>query len=210
MNAKDVMPLKDQLTVGAGMKTNIQDNFGDGAAILFVTHMRPKDWKKNPKTGLMEPDYRWVDDPIFGKKGTVDRDSCEVLDEQEIHNLILNVGRVFVHTQAYATSGIGANGLNYVALTNDATAPAATDTTLLSEITTNGLARVQGTVVLPTGSGNVTTISHTFTASASQSAQKGALFSASSGGTMNHEALFTQRNLLTGDTLGVTFTITLG
>ena len=57
---------------------------------------------------------------------------------------------------------------------------------------------------------NTSTISRTFTASGTQSAQKAALFTASSAGTMNHVLSFTQRNLISGDTLAITFTITLG
>jgi len=53
-------------------------------------------------------------------------------------------------------------------------------------------------------------VQKTFTASGSQAAQKAALFTASSGGTMNHALAFTQRSLISGDTLQVTFTITLG
>ena len=49
----------------------------------------------------------------------------------------------------------------------------------------------------------------TFTATGSQSAQKAALFSAASSGSMHHVLSFTQRSLVTNDQLAVTFTITL-
>ena len=42
-----------------------------------------------------------------------------------------------------------------------------------------------------------------------QAAQKAALFTAASAGTMNHALAFTQRSLQVGDQLAVTFTITL-
>src|SRR6267154_1187514 len=108
------------------------------------------------------------------------------------------------------TSGLGANGLNYVALSNDALTETATSTTLSNEIAANGLTRAQGIVVLPTGAGNQTTVDKTFTATGSQSAQKAALFTASSSGTMNHVLAFTQRSLVLNDTLEITYTITLG
>ena len=57
---------------------------------------------------------------------------------------------------------------------------------------------------------NTTTVQKTFTATGTQAAQKAALFTASSAGTMNHALAFTQRSLQIGDTLQVTFTITLG
>ena len=129
--------------------------------------------------------------------------------EDEVDNLITNAGRIFLHTQGYGTTGLGTNGLNYIALSNDALTETASSTTLSTEIAANGLARAQGTVTLPTGSGTSTTIARTFTcATASQAAQKAALFTASSAGTMCHVLSFTQRTLQVGDTLAVTFTIT--
>jgi hypothetical protein len=133
-----------------------------------------------------------------------------VPDFEEVMNLVLNAGRVQVHKQAYGTTGLATNGFNYIGLSNDAGAPAASDTTLASEIAANGLTRAQGTVTLPTGSGNQTTVDKTFAATGAQSCQKTALFDASSSGNMNHEASFTQRNLITTDTIQITATITLG
>jgi hypothetical protein len=133
-------------------------------------------------------------------------------EDEEALNLVTNTGRVQLHTQSYATSGLLTNGFNYIALTNDATAPAASDTTLTAELSGNGLSRVQGAVTLASGSGNQTTIQTTFTYTgvSSQSVQKTALFTAVSVGVMNHEIAFTPRTLFTNDTLTITFTITLG
>lgn len=134
-----------------------------------------------------------------------------VFEDEEAFNLLTNTGRVQLHAQCYGTSGLLTNGFNYIALSNDAVAPAATDTTLASELNTNGLARVQGTVTLATGTGNQTTVATTFTfTGGSQSVQKTALFTAVSSGVMNHEIAFTPRTLLTNDTLTMTFTISLG
>jgi len=129
--------------------------------------------------------------------------------DEEAWNLITNAGRVQLHTQVYGTTGLLTNGFNYIALTNDGTAPAATDTVLAGELSGSGLTRVQGLVTLPVGSGTQTTIANTFTfVGVSQAVQKTALFTQVSGGVMNHEILFTQRTLFTNDTLSVTFTIT--
>lgn len=134
-----------------------------------------------------------------------------LVGEETVHNVITNVGRVFLHKQGYDTTGLSANGFNYIALSNDALTETAASTTLSTEIAANGLARAQGTVTLATGAGNQTTIAKTFTcATAPQAAQKAALFTASSSGTMNHALAFTQRSLQIGDTLAITFTITLG
>ena len=131
-------------------------------------------------------------------------------EEVEAYNLLTNTGRVQLHTFMYGTSS-RTNGFNYIALSNDGTAPAAGDTSLTAELSGNGLSRVQGTVTLPTGSGNVTGIAHTFTfVGSSQAVQKVALFDSASGGVMNHEILYTQRTLLTNDQLAVTVSITAG
>lgn len=191
-----------------GARANLSDALGHGRAALLVGHMRPKDWVKDPKTGLLVPDYRWKDSQIGP---VIDLDSAELLFEEEKLNQITNVGRVALHKQGYDTTGLLTNGFNFIGLTNTAVTPAAADTTLSGEIAANGLTRAQGTVTLPTGSGNQTTVAKTFTCTTtSQSAQAAALFTASSAGTMNHELTFTQRTLQVGDTLAVTFTITLG
>lgn len=133
----------------------------------------------------------------------------QVGDVEEVWNVITNVGRDFLHQQGYQTTGLGANGLNYIALSNDPVTETSASTTLSNEITTNGLGRTQG-VVAHTNGTNTTTIANTFTASGTQAAQKAALFTASSAGIMNHVLGFTQRSLISGDTLQITFTITLG
>jgi hypothetical protein len=131
-------------------------------------------------------------------------------EKEVVWNQITNSGRDFLHLQGYGTSGLGTNGLNWIALTNSAITPAAGDTTLAGEITTNGLARAQGTYAHTAGT-NTTTISYTFTCTtAPQAAQAAALFTAGAGGTMNHELTFTQRSLQVGDQLVITYTITLG
>lgn len=133
----------------------------------------------------------------------------ELLDRQVVRNVITNAGRIQYHKQCFDTTGLAANGNNYIALSNDTLTETASSTTLTNEIVSNGLQRAQGTVTLPTGTGTDTTIAKTFTATGSQAAQKAALFNASSSGTMNHVLAFTQRSLISGDQLVVTFTITL-
>lgn len=141
-----------------------------------------------------------------------------LVSEEKKFNLVTDAGRVGIHTYIYGTAAqraaaspvVSNVGLNYIALSNDGSAPANGDTSLTGELSGDGLSRVQGTVTLPTGSGTVTTISHTFTyAGVSQAVQKTALFDASSGGRMAHEILFTSKTLTTGDQLTLNFEITL-
>ncbi len=168
----------------------IQDSVVLCRAKVLVHQERPYDFDE--KRGLWV--YRQVD------------------EDEEAGNLITNTGRVQLHTQVYGTSGLLTNGFNWIGLSNDATAPAATDTFLASELTVGGLSRAQGMVTLPTGAGTQTTIANTFTyTGVSQAIQKTALFTQAGppvAGVMNHEISFTPRTLFTNDTVTLTFTIT--
>ncbi len=166
----------------------MQETVGGGRAKILITHRRPT---------------RWLAD------GAPDPESyVQVGDVEEVWNVITNAGRDFLHTQGYGAAGV-ANGLNFIALSNDTLTETATSTVLSNEIVANGLSRASGTVAHTTGT-NTTTVDKTFTATGSQSAQKAALFTASSAGTMNHVLSFSQRALISGDTLQCTFTITIG
>ncbi len=126
---------------------------------------------------------------------------------EESHNLITDAGKDFISAQIGSTTP-GSNGANYIALTNTAITPAAGDTTLSGEINANGLARAQGTYAHTNGQSTFT-VTKTFTATASQSAQAAGLFTASSSGTMMAENTFTAVSLSNGDQLTITWTITL-
>jgi len=123
--------------------------------------------------------------------------------DQTFHNLRTNAG---INWQYNQMAGTTAAVCTYIALSNDGTAPAATDTALASEITSNGLSRANGT---PTHTSNATsyTVAYTFTATGAQSAQKAGLLNASSSGTLCFENTFSQVSLNSGDTLTVTWTV---
>jgi hypothetical protein len=125
-------------------------------------------------------------------------------------NLLTNAGRDFIHAQVYTNTSAGTRGANYVAVTTNSGAPAAGDTTLTSEITTNGLERAVAGTSHSAGT-NTTTLSITYTASGSFTAvQKAATFNASSSGTMMHENTFTSTDLVSADQLSLVWTMTLG
>ncbi len=172
-----------------------------------VRHFRPREWTTNPRTGLLEP----ITEPIRLRSGKL-ASAYDEVDEPDVGpNLLTNVGRVQLHLAGYGTTGLPANGFNYIALSNDALTEDASSTALSNEIAANGLSRAQGTVTLPTGAGTQTTIARAFTASGAQSAQKAGLFDASSGGDMGHVRAFSQqRTLATNDVLTVTATVSLG
>jgi hypothetical protein len=127
------------------------------------------------------------------------------------HNLLTNNGRDFIHNQAYTNTSAGTEGSRYIAVTTNATAPAAGDTTLTTEIASGGLSRAAATTNTHSAGTNTTTLGITFTASgAHTSVQKSGLFNASSSGIMTHENTFTAVTLATNDQLQVTWTLTLG
>lgn len=111
-----------------------------------------------------------------------------------------------------ASNGTGSYAAaNYVALTENTGAPAAGDTALTGELTASGLGRAQGTYAHTAGAGSYT-ITKAFTSSdaTTRTIHKAALFNASSAGTMPFEsALPADAILVSGDTLTVTWTITI-
>lgn len=126
------------------------------------------------------------------------------------HNLRTNVGADFWNTQLFSTAPGGA-GAGFMALTTDATAPGATDTTLTSEETTNGLART--TALTPThsagASSSVFTKTFTYTGGVSKVIAKVGLFNATSSGTLVLETLLASTATVNtnGDTIAITWTI---
>ena len=126
-----------------------------------------------------------------------------VFYDQTVHNLRTNAG---VNWQFNQMAGTAAGVCTYIALSNDSAAPSATDTALAAEITANGLARASAT---PAHSGGTSsyTLTSTFTATGTQSAQKAGLFNASSTGTLCFENAFSPVAMNSGDTLQVVWTL---
>lgn len=125
-----------------------------------------------------------------------------------------NAGIDFCAAQLGSTSP-GGNGANYVALTNNATAPAAGDTTLTGEITTasGGLIRKQGTYAHTTGATSYT-ITAVFTANGSDSLpvminKVGVLTAASSGTLVFEDAITAATVNASGDQLTITQTVSI-
>lgn len=106
----------------------------------------------------------------------------------------------------------GQNPASWLAVTSDAGAPAATDTTLTSEATTNGFARAVGTYA-HTAAATTYTLQKLFTASGSLTVNKEAVFGAcntTGGGVMPFESAEPSPPvLISGDTLTQTVTITI-
>jgi hypothetical protein len=222
MQAKETINITEKLSVGYHANTGLSETVPWERARLRIEHHRPRDWKKLDAVmeDLLQSDP-FIRERIMAKGARVEKDGIWVPDPksylmvdepEEVLNQITNSGRDQLHLQGYGLTGLATVGTNYIGLTNTAITPGPTDTSLSGEITSNGLSRTQGSYTHTTGT-NVTTVANTFTATGSQSCQAGALFNAAGppvAGVMNHELTFTGRSLISGDTLAVSFQITLG
>lgn len=129
-------------------------------------------------------------------------------------NLRTNGGADFWNTQLFSTApNAGTKTANYLAITTDATAASATDTTLASEETTNGLARTGQLTVSHSASASSSSFSNTFTytGSSSKAIAKVGLFNDThaNGGTLVLETVLASTGTVNanGDTITITWTI---
>ncbi len=138
------------------------------------------------------------------------KDNEEVIVKNK-HNLLTNGGRDYFIAQCYTNTSAGGVGANFIALSENSSGAAVGHTAVAGEITTNGLARALSSPTHSSGT-NSTTLVKTFTASGSFSAVQlsGTFNQLAVGGTLGHEATFASVALVSGDTLQVTWTLTLG
>lgn len=131
--------------------------------------------------------------------------------------LLTNAGRDFVSAQLHGSASATAVA-KWIALTANATAAGAGDTTLTGEIATasGGLIRAVSALAHTTGT-NVSTMTNTFTANGSDSlpvtlAKVGLFTQLAVGGTLVYETLFGTTATLSasGDACAVTWTLTEG
>ena len=137
----------------------------------------------------------------------------EIIIQKDKFNLLTTSGRDFFHNQVYTNTSAGTKGGNAIAVSANAVNPVAGDTTLVGEITTGGLTRVQAGTISHTVGTNSTTIENVFTATAIHTAvHKSGLFNQDTiGGQMTHASEFSADvTLQIGDTLTVTWSTTLG
>lgn len=140
------------------------------------------------------------------------RDNEQII-QKNIENLLTDDGLDFFHAQVYTNTAVGTKAGNAIALSDEATNPVATDTTLVGEITTGGLTRVLASSIVHTLGTNVTTLENVFIATIIFTAiHKSALFNEDvSGGIMTHASEFiADVDLQIGDTVTVQWTLTLG
>jgi hypothetical protein len=130
--------------------------------------------------------------------------------------MLTNAGRDFVSKQVAGAASATAVA-KFVAVTANATAPAAGDTTLTGEITTAGGGLIRQTGIYAHTNGTATfTVTSTFTANGTDSlpvtiAKRGIFDQLAVGGTLVYEALVTPTAVMSasGDALVLTDTVTV-
>jgi hypothetical protein len=163
--------------------------------------------------------YRMHRDPKTGKLSLW---QLHYTEEMSLDDLLTNVGRDLIHNASFMTGSQPA-ALTYYAICNPGTfTPAATDTTLNTEITTpTGLARhvcngsVDGVTesFTHTAGGNTTIVVCGFKnngGSAVTGIKGYGNFNAAASGTLGTESAFTNVDLQINDILKLTVTLTLG
>jgi hypothetical protein len=144
------------------------------------------------------------------------RDGNEIYHYED-HNEITEAGVDFIVDQISDSASATASA-KFIALSTTSTGTVAIDddnTSLDSEITTNGLGRATGTfggyTYASADNDDNYIISATFTSTGTHTGvQRAGLFTASSAGTMMAENSFASVNLASGDQLTITWTIDLG
>ena len=167
----------------------------------------------------------WTTDAFKGMR--VVMPVTNITTEPAIGNILSNSATVLTLDQWWtaidgtASTPAGTNAMlllpgqgpaRFMAITNDATAPAVGDTTLTSEITANACGRAIATYAHTPGATTYTQVK-TWTASGAQSAQQAGLFTggygAGGGGILVAHTTFTSATLANGDSLQLTWTWTL-
>lgn len=126
---------------------------------------------------------------------------------RNVSNLITNAGRAAI---SGLINGSGAPAaFTYIAVGTGTNAASASDTTLQTETSTSGLARAAGTVSLVTTSitNDTAQVSKTFTASGSVAVTEAGLLNAASTGTLACRQVFSAINVVSGDTLQITWKV---
>lgn len=131
----------------------------------------------------------------------------KLLSSEIVPNSLMNV------FPAVASGLLGNTGaqtaFGWIALGTSNTAVAASQTTLVAETVVSGLARASATVsrTTVTQTNDTLSLSKTFTAAGSATIEEVGVFNASSSGVMACRALTTSKQLLSGDTIAITYTI---
>lgn len=128
---------------------------------------------------------------------------------KKVRNLVTTVGKALA---AGRLMGSGAPAAaTYIAVGTGTTAAAAGDTTLQTETATSGLSRVAGTasLVTTTTTNDTAQLTTTFTVSGTVAVTESGVLNASSSGTLLCRQVFSAINVVSGDSLAVTWKVAM-
>jgi hypothetical protein len=129
--------------------------------------------------------------------------------QKKVRNLVTTVGKALVAGRINASGAPAA--ATYIAVGTGATAANAADTTLQTEITDSGLARVNGTasLVTTTTTNDTAQVTTTFSVSGTKAVTESGVLNASSSGTLLCRQVFSAINVVSGDSLAVTWKVAI-
>lgn len=175
------------LDANGNVKPMFQENF-IAKALLKLNILNPL-WINSPAAKYLSP--------LFGTWAT----------EKVIGNLITNAGFALA---AGLLNGSGTPAAaTYIAVGTGTTAAAVTDTALQTETATSGLSRAAGTVslVTTTVTNDTAQILKSFSVTGTVAVTESGVLNAASTGTLLCHQVFTAINVVSGDTLQVTWKI---
>lgn len=145
-------------------------------------------------------------------KGTYDfiiRDvNGNIRDTFSVNNIVTNAGKAQL---ALLAGDASATPFTYIALGSGTTTAAASQTALVTELTTNGLARAVATIsrVTTTVTNDTYKAVYTWTASGSSTIEEIGVFNAASSGTMLSRALTGTKSIINGEQITATYTLAI-
>lgn len=130
----------------------------------------------------------------------------QIIDRRKVWNLITDAGKAGV---AGLINGVITDFFDYIAIGTGTTAAAAGDTTLQTEITTGGGARALATLtrVTTTVTNDTAQFVLTFAFTATFAVTEAGVLSASAAGTLLCRQVFSAVNVVSGDSLQVTYKV---
>jgi hypothetical protein len=137
---------------------------------------------------------------VFGSNG-------ELKFSQRVKNLITSAGKAGLASRC---NGSGAEAaFTYIALGTGTNAAAVGDTTLQTELAASGLSRANATASRTTTSvsNDTARLVHTFTVSGTVAVTEAGILNASSGGVLLCRTVFSAVNVVSGDSLVVTYDV---
>jgi len=146
----------------------------------------------------------WIKIDHFDKKGNL-------VESVETPNVVVDVG--FTEVAGLFCSDVAGSytAFDYIGVGTGTTAATYTDTALETEITDSGLARAAstGTLVTETVANDTAQFVHQFSVTDTQAVTESAVFNDASTGTMLCHQTFSAINVADGDTLQITWKVTV-